>query len=391
VKPRKDGGIALLVQPNIHVITWPGTKRARRYLVQYKGHAQRFATEQLAEAALAEWKRGGTPVKGEEKAEPPPSDPALTLEDLLREESLLLAGDEIVSAKRPLYVISSYRAGGFDAYLGMLPAEISAPIVKEVRTRRRAAGLSDGSLMREEAVVRKVLRRYWQAHPESAFIFPKLPKPLAWRCPSLSETEEDRILAALPEPHATIVRLALLTALRLASICALRREQCDLTPGLERIVNVKTKTGLIHVVLGEEAAALLEARLKTHDSPFVFPSPYPGARESLAPGTVGNITREVFRRVLPGRGFHFHDLRHVAVSRMIADGLNLQEIMLVAGLKSYQMVFERYGHLVGDRIRAAQNRQARPRAHGGVSRRGTGARVIALRGAGSTRASARVN
>jgi len=383
MKQRKDGGIAQRLKPYITLITWPGTSRKPRFLVQYKGHAQRFDSQAEADAALAQWQRGGTPVADDEQTEPPPASPPSTLEDLLREESLLLEDDEIASYKRPLYVIGSYKAAGFDSYLGLRPEAITAPIVKDVRKARKAAGMSDGSLMREEAVIRKVLRRYWQAHPASAFRFPALPKPLAWRCPTLTEAEEDLILAALPEPHRTIVRIALLTALRLGSICALRRDQMDLTPGVERIVNVRTKTGPIHVLLGDEAADLIRARLKTHDSPWVFPSPYPGARESLAPGTVGNITREVFRRVLKGRDFHFHDLRHVAISRMIADGLSLQEIMLVAGLKSYEMVFQRYGHLTGDRIRAAQNRQARRHEAPSAGRRG--ARVIALRSASGSR------
>jgi integrase len=74
----------------------------------------------------------------------------------------------------------------------------------------------------------------------------------------------------------------------------------------------------------------------------------------LFPGEKGQPLRgstmyRRFRRLLAANGLpmlRWHDLRHSAVSIMLALGLPMQTVQRLAGQSSLEMIAKRYGHLV---------------------------------------------
>ena len=49
------------------------------------------------------------------------------------------------------------------------------------------------------------------------------------------------------------------------------------------------------------------------------------------------------------KDFHFHDLRHEAISRFFEKGLSVAEVALISGHKDFRMLF-RYTHLKAEDI-----------------------------------------
>jgi integrase len=61
----------------------------------------------------------------------------------------------------------------------------------------------------------------------------------------------------------------------------------------------------------------------------------------------GNAVRLAFEHLRARAGladFHFHDLRHEAVSRLFEKGLNIAEVSAISGHKELRML-QRYTHL----------------------------------------------
>ena len=61
----------------------------------------------------------------------------------------------------------------------------------------------------------------------------------------------------------------------------------------------------------------------------------------------GNSIRLAFEHLRDRAGmddFHFHDLRHEAVSRLFEKGLNIAEVSAISGHKELKML-QRYTHL----------------------------------------------
>jgi integrase len=152
-----------------------------------------------------------------------------------------------------------------------------------------------------------------------------------------------------------MVRLAAVTLMRQGELRGLRRDMVDLAQGV--IFLPETKTGPRPVALGMEAAGLLRAQLARHGGPLVFPSP------AGRPYSRVHISR-IWRRAIRGAGrrdFSFHDLRHHAAMRALADGASFPELQGLGGWKTPGMV-NRYASVTADRVRELQDRiNAAPR------------------------------
>ena len=58
----------------------------------------------------------------------------------------------------------------------------------------------------------------------------------------------------------------------------------------------------------------------------------------------------------PGRHFRFHDLRHFAVSALIAEGADIKLLQAIVGHASATMTLDTYGHLMTARVSEAATR-----------------------------------
>ncbi|MGH3011862.1 MAG: tyrosine-type recombinase/integrase [Gaiellaceae bacterium] len=54
--------------------------------------------------------------------------------------------------------------------------------------------------------------------------------------------------------------------------------------------------------------------------------------------------------------YRFHDLRHTAVSRLVAEGADVKLVQAVAGHSKASLTLDRYTHLTDERVREAAKR-----------------------------------
>jgi integrase len=73
----------------------------------------------------------------------------------------------------------------------------------------------------------------------------------------------------------------------------------------------------------------------------------------------GNFVRREFRPALKAAGLsgvRWHDLRHFAVSALIAEGADIKLLQAIAGHANATVTLDVYGHLMRDRVTEAADR-----------------------------------
>jgi integrase len=158
----------------------------------------------------------------------------------------------------------------------------------------------------------------------------------------LTEAEQHAILAACRRKLRAIVTLALITDARIGELLALRWEHCQ--DGY--VTFLETKSGRMRRI---PISPAIEAVLA--GQPRVHPSVFTNSR-TKQPFTV-NGTAHVFRRAIERAGVTsgdvtLHTLRHTALSRMIANGVDDYTVMEISGHSSTRML-ARYTHPTEER------------------------------------------
>ena len=154
----------------------------------------------------------------------------------------------------------------------------------------------------------------------------------------LTEDEQIRLLNACPLKLRRMVRLALIMGCRLGELLALRWDDI----GEAELTFLETKNGRSRrIPVSPAIKAVLDQCPKTR-SPWVFTN----ARTHEA-YTVNGVAH-TFRRALKRAGIttgdvSLHTLRHTAISRMIAMGIDDFTVMAISGHRSVRML-ERYTH-----------------------------------------------
>lgn len=216
----------------------------------------------------------------------------------------------------------------------LTPAVIAAFRDERLRT------VSAGTVIRDLAVISSVInhaRREWQIQIQNACDMVRKPAPPQGRNRLLSHDELKALLDALkPQGRRSpwlrpLVELALETAMRRGELLALRWSEIDLqarTACLQLTKNGRSRL----VPLSLQALAIL-AELPRHESGQLFPLTY-------------MATAAAFKKACMRAGienFHFHDLRHMAATRMAQKLPNVIELSAVTGHQSVQML-KRYYH-----------------------------------------------
>lgn len=175
------------------------------------------------------------------------------------------------------------------------------------------------------------------------------PAPGPGRNRRLTPDEESSILAAVDD-HSNpmlgwIVRIALETGMRLSEIVTLRRQQVDTSRRIVRLLKTKN-TQPRTVPLTTAATALFQQALahpiRPAETDMIFFGE-PGRSGIRGPYAFDRTWQEI-KKQQDLRDFHFHDLRHEAVSRFVEAGFSDQEVSAISGHKSMQML-KRYTHL----------------------------------------------
>lgn len=204
----------------------------------------------------------------------------------------------------------------------------------------RLKQVSNGTVIRELAYLSSIInhaRREWGINVPNPVQHVRKPISPAGRTRKLSADEKSKLLVALqPTGRQNIwtkpvVVLALETAMRRSEMLGLRWENIDLVRQTAHLPD--TKNGTPRTVPLSTAAVELLKSLPRSISGEVFPIKY--------------FTLDAaFKRAVKRAGlkdFHFHDLRHTAITAMAEKLPNLIELSAVTGHKSLSML-KRYYH-----------------------------------------------
>jgi integrase len=155
----------------------------------------------------------------------------------------------------------------------------------------------------------------------------------------LTEAEQLALLAACPKKLAPMVRLALITGARIGELLALR--WADVTDG--ELWFMETKNGRTRAIPRSEAVSAVLKHVPQAKGPaWVFTNTR--TRKPYTVIGVAHVFKRAVRRanILTG-DVSLHTLRHTALSRMIASGIDDFTVMAISGHRSVRML-ERYTH-----------------------------------------------
>lgn len=163
------------------------------------------------------------------------------------------------------------------------------------------------------------------------------PKAPPGRARRLTALEEKKLLrAAIRHPNHeffAIVMLALHTAMRQGEILGLLWENISWTKRTAFLPMTKNGDAR-EVPLSQKAYAILDGHLTRKSEGKVFTYTTSGIKS----------TWRFFVKQQAINDFHFHDLRHCAISSLLERGLNTIEVAAISGHKSMAML-KRYSHL----------------------------------------------
>ena len=196
----------------------------------------------------------------------------------------------------------------------------------------------------------------WQVglglNPVQAIAKPRLPRGRDRRLLPMEERRLFLALEKLRNPSLKwIVRLALETAMRKGEILNLKARDVHLGRGIV-IVRDHDERGRAksprEVPLTVEAENVLQEAIKRKapvlDSQYIFFGE-PNKDGERNPYEMGKAWNDTVKRV-GLKNFHFHDLRHEAVSSLVEAGFSDQVVSTISGHQSMQML-KRYANLRG--------------------------------------------
>ena len=325
-------------------------KRGGRYQVQVRRKGQRPVSKSfLLRADALAWGRNA-------EAQADRGELAATHSGLKTVGDLLRRYETQIASKKRAYSSERYMISL------MLRDPLAAEPIATIRTGaiaewrdRRLARVGAGTFLRHLTVLRhvfEVARKEWgvflSVNPTIDVRKPKA--PLA-RNRRLKPEEEVALFGAcrgclnpLIEP---IVRLALYTGMRRGELLSARWQHFE--PAHRTLLIPMTKNGHPRTVpLDAAALAVIDGLPRSEDSRLL-----PLSDEAV---------KLAWKRLIKRAGivdFHFHDLRHEAITRFFERGLTVPEVALISGHRDVRMLF-RYTHLkaedVAARLASTENR-----------------------------------
>lgn len=174
----------------------------------------------------------------------------------------------------------------------------------------------------------------------------------------LSEDEEDRLVAALPEWLKPLVTVAIHTGMRRGELLRLTWEDVDFVQSIIWVRKSKSGEGRrmsMNSTVHRTLSALRDARRKRLSQKVVARTAAgPGVFVAPAGGFLWNLARVWYQAVGTAgiADLHFHDLRHTFASRLAMRHVDLNTIRVLLGHKSLAMTY-RYAHFDPEYLAAA--------------------------------------
>ncbi|MET3109532.1 integrase [Oxalobacteraceae bacterium GrIS 2.11] len=240
------------------------------------------------------------------------------------------------------------------AYFGKYSlAAVTPDLVAKFRDKRLEQGKANNSVRLELALLSHLFNvaiREWHiglAYNPVTNI--RKPNPGNGRNRRLEKNEEQKLLTAVDQ-HSNpmlgwIVRIALETGMRQSEIVGIRRTQVDLKNRVVRLHDTKNSESRT-VPLSKAATGTFKQAISNPLQPagtdLIFFGE-PGKDGKRGPYQFSK-SWQLIKKKLGMADFHFHDLRHETVSRLVTAGLSDQQVASISGHKSMQML-KRYSHL----------------------------------------------
>jgi integrase len=235
-----------------------------------------------------------------------------------------------------------YRLGAMMRHwIGSLPMIQLTPAKVAQYRDERLKKVSAGAVIRELAYISSIInhsRREWGINMTNPVPFVKKPPSPQGRNRTLNNDELERLFkACIPRVKngnrwvLPIVKFALASAMRRGEILGLHWREVDFQKRTAHIPLTKNGTSRT-VPLSSEALAILQSLPRSLDG-RVFPINGPNL----------SLHFEKARTKAKIDDFHFHDLRHMAITRIAEKLPNLIELSAVSGHKSLAML-KRYYH-----------------------------------------------
>lgn len=236
--------------------------------------------------------------------------------------------------------------------------------VNGYKTRRLAEGAQPGTVNRELATLKHMLRDAAQAKdiPMMPCRITMLDEPEG-RIVVISEAQERALLKAAIEDHDPhlwlFIQFGLNTAMRHSEMLAARFDRIDWT--LNTLFVPKAKAGARQQPLTRTLVEILRAEREHRDDKdgFIFPTLMPGLSKS---GHRSHFTdpfeRCVNRASLGPARYTPHVMRHTAITRLVEEGVPLPTIQKISGHKTLAMVL-RYTHVSGKHVADAMTKLER--------------------------------
>ncbi len=252
---------------------------------------------------------------------------------------------------------------------GRLPlAALTRADIKKYASQRAFAGASANTVRNVLAPLRAMLTTAVDDELVRKNVALKLPR--VGRPPrqigSPTREQVDAVIEAAPVSARGPLLVAATSGLRRGEVFGLRWDDVDFDQRLIRvrssnqdgeIVRPKTAAGERLVpMFGSLRQTLLEERARSAfkgSDDFVFPSADGSARSPN-----GWLKWEFYPALKRAqvRPFRFHDLRHFAVSQLIAQGANILQIARIAGHADPSITLRVYAHLLSDGLAEASAR-----------------------------------
>jgi integrase len=238
-----------------------------------------------------------------------------------------------------------------DKYLGnFYLVDITKDMLDEIAKAKEKEGVKPATVNRMMSLVRAILRKAvneWEWIDRVPLV--RMRKIENKRIRWITREEAARLIATLPAHLSAMATFSLATGLRRSNVTGLKWQDVDLIRRHALIHPDQAKAEkAIPVPLNEDAIAVLQGQLGQHNE-YVFT--YQGNR-------IIQCSTKAFRAALKRAGiksFRWHDLRHTWASWHVQSGTSLQELQMLGGWASFDMVL-RYAHLSSEHLKRAADR-----------------------------------
>jgi integrase len=238
-----------------------------------------------------------------------------------------------------------------DKYLSsVLLKDITRDMVEQLAQMKEKAGASPATVNRMLTLIRAILRkaeREWEWLDKAPMV--RMRKEDNKRIRWISPEKVECLKKELPAHIADAMEFTLHTGFRESNTAGLEWSEVDFNRCHAFIPAHKSKSGkAIAVPLNSKVIEIIRKQIGKHLR-FVFT--YKGR-------PIKRFNTKAWKKALKKAGikdFRWHDLRHTWASWHVQNGTSLQELQLLGGWSSFEMVL-RYAHLSSDHLKDAAER-----------------------------------